>query len=142
MKRSNVIPIAAVLASESGTPLRAELIAITEEGNLTVRDDAGREFDCDWLVTGADLVLQPGDRLAVLPPDSTGKGLALGRVGAYQKPEPQARITLEATESVTLRCGDTVLDLRADGKAILKGDDVLIRAKGLQRIKAGSVSIN
>ena len=33
-------------------------------------------------------------------------------------------------------------DLRADGKVRSRGDDVLVRAKGTQRIRAGSVSIN
>ena len=41
-----------------------------------------------------------------------------------------------------LRCGEASLDLRADGKVLLRGDDVLVRAKGTQRIRAGTVSIN
>jgi hypothetical protein len=67
----------------------------------------------------------------------------MGVVGPYRAPEPQKRLTLEATEVLTLKCGEVSIDLRAaDGKMMLRGEDVLLRAKGTQRIKAGSVSIN
>jgi hypothetical protein len=49
---------------------------------------------------------------------------------------------LEATEALTLRCGEASIELRADGSAIVKGEDVLLRAKGTQRIRAGNVAIN
>ena len=142
MPRSNVVPLNVAPVSTAANTIRVVLVAISADGRLRVRDDEGKEFECDWLETGASLVLEPGDRLAALAPDASGRGLALGRIGAYRAPGTQACVTIEATEVLTLRCGDAVLDLRADGKAVLKGEDVLIRAKGLQRIKAGSVSIN
>jgi hypothetical protein len=137
------LPLAKLAAATPEDSLsRAELIAIDAAGGLEVRLPSGRVFSCDHLDSGGVLVLCVGDTLLVLPPDASGRGIVLGRIGPYRAPEPPARLTLEATEVLTLKCGDATLDLRADGKAVLKGEDVLIRAKGLQRIKAGSVSIN
>lgn len=121
---------------------RARLVEIGEGGVLKVSLPSGSEFLCDWLDNGVAVALQPGDLLLALPPDASGRGIVLGRIGPYRPAEPQPRVTLEATEVLSLKCGDATLDLRADGKAVLKGDEVLIRARGLQRIKAGSVSIN
>ena len=83
-----------------------------------------------------------GDEVEVGCNTVLNPGVVLGRIASYTAPASPARLTLEATEVLTLKCGDATLDLRADGKAVLKGEDVLIRATGLQRIKAGSVSIN
>ena len=123
---------------------RASLLAITDEGYLLVRLPDGSEWECEMLqgALAPGQTLAPMDRVLVLPPSAGERACVLGRIGPYHTPEPQARLTLEATEVLTLKCGEATLDLRADGKAVLKGDDVLIRAKGLQRIKAGSVSIN
>jgi hypothetical protein len=49
---------------------------------------------------------------------------------------------LQAAHTLSLQCGLSSIDLRADGKVVIKGDDVLVRAKGTKRIRAGSVSIN
>ena len=86
--------------------------------------------------------LAAGDRLLVLPPGGGQLGVVIGRIGRFTPPQPQANLTLEATESLTLKCGEASVDLRADGKVMVRGDDVLIRAKGTQRIRAGNVAIN
>ena len=51
-------------------------------------------------------------------------------------------MALQASESLSLTCGQASIELRADGKVLIRGDDVLLRAKGTQRIRAGTVSIN
>ena len=143
MSSANVLTLPRI--TSAGLPegaSRVSLVEILDGGLLRVSAPSGGEFLCDWLDSGVALALQPGDVLLALPPDATGRGVVLGRIGPYRPPEPQSRLTLEATEVLTLKCGEATLDLRADGKAVLKGEDVLIRAKGLQRIKAGSVSIN
>ena len=121
---------------------RVTLRAVLDDGTLAVRDDEGREFACDWLDTGVALPLAPGDPLLAFAPCALSRGIVLGRVGRYAPSHLQAAITLEATESLTLKCGDASIDLRADGKVMVRGDDVLIRAKGTQRIRAGNVAIN
>lgn len=122
---------------------RVTLLGLLPDGALRVRNASGTDYLCDWLDTGAAAELAVDDRLLALPPDASGRGVVLGRLGPYRAPQPQARLTLEATEVLTLKCGDVSIDLRAaDGKLMLRGDDVLLRAKGTQRIRAGNVAIN
>jgi len=135
--------VESVHAADKGSELagvqRAQLLAIDGDGWLRVVVDGREPWRCLWL---EGKPLEVGDSVLVLPPGPTNPGVVLGRIATYAAPVSPARLTLEATEVLTLKCGDATLDLRADGKAVLKGEDVLIRAKGLQRIKAGSVSIN
>jgi len=93
-------------------------------------------------VSGTSMAMEPGDIVLVLPPAGGEPGIVIGRIGRYTPPQPHANLTLEATESLTLKCGEASVDLRADGKVMVRGDDVLIRAKGTQRIRAGNVAIN
>jgi hypothetical protein len=51
-------------------------------------------------------------------------------------------LVLEAKETVTLRCGDGSITIRADGKILIKGKDLVSHAQRANRIKGGSVSIN
>lgn len=126
------------------TPIRAELVGISENGNLRVRSADGHEFDCDWLenTSNANINLELSDPLLCIPPSGEEPGIVLGRIGKYQKPQPQEHVTIEAQESLTLKCGEASVELRNDGRAMVKGEDVLLRAKGTQRIRAASVAIN
>ncbi|CAN5421075.1 hypothetical protein BH11PSE9_BH11PSE9_04260 [soil metagenome] len=63
-------------------------------------------------------------------------------MGRYNPPAVQAIVTIEANESLTLKCGEASIDLRADGQVMVRGEDVLLRAKGTQRIRAAKVAIN
>ena len=49
---------------------------------------------------------------------------------------------LEGTDEVTLKCGAASITLRRDGKVILRGAYVETTAKGVNRIRGGSVKIN
>ncbi len=137
-------PIEEVKPSSDLKSLTAKLLTIDEEGVLSVRTADGFEFHCDWLENSqnANINLQPGDRLLCLPPTEHEPGIVLGRIGKYQKPQPQQNVTIEASETLTLKCGEASVELRKDGKAMVKGEDVLLRAKGTQRIRAGTVAIN
>ncbi len=126
------------------TPCRAELLNISTTGSLLVRAADQREYCCDWLENSHtnNIHLEPGDQLLVMPPSGQEPGIVLGRIGRYTKPQTPDNLTLEANESLTLKCGAASVELRRDGKAMLKGEDVLLRAKGTQRIRAGTVAIN
>ena len=125
-------------------PVRAILIDIELGGQLRVFTIDKLEFFCDWLEgpATAGIKLQPGDRLLVVPPSDGENGVVLGRIGRYQEPKPEANVTIEASETLTLKCGEASVDLRNDGKVMVRGEDVLLRAKGTQRIRAGTVAIN
>lgn len=144
---ANVIdlqPLAPAAAPLPQMPVRATLLTVQDDGVLQVRMPDGHECACDWLenaLTSAQ-PLAAGDAVLVMPESEVGQAVVLGRIGRYRAPAAQAHLTLEATESLTLKCGEASVDLRADGKVMVRGEDVLLRAKGTQRIRAGTVSIN
>jgi hypothetical protein len=79
----------------------------------------------------------------VTVPDSVdGLGVVLGRVSRYRGQQPPEHVVVGAGKSLTLQCGQASIDLHVDGKVMIRGEDVLVRAKGTKRIRAGSVSIN
>jgi hypothetical protein len=129
--------------SEFNVPFKGELVSIEADGILVIRFN-NIEFHCDWLENSqnANIELEIGDRLLCMPPTEHELGIVLGRIGKYQKPQPQQNVTIEASETLTLKCGEASVELRKDGKAMVKGEDVLLRAKGTQRIRAGTVAIN
>lgn len=127
-------------AAEGG-PARASLVAIEPDGMLRVRDPAGNEWLCECLEASALHAprLRPGDQVLVCPPTSGLPGIVMGRIGRYSEP---AEMVIDSGQSLQLKCGQSSIDLRADGKVMIRGEDVLVRAKGSKRIRAGSVSIN
>jgi hypothetical protein len=52
------------------------------------------------------------------------------------------RVVLEGQDEVVLKCGEASITLKRDGKLILRGAHVETHAKGVNRIKGGSVKIN
>jgi len=52
------------------------------------------------------------------------------------------RVVLEGKKEIVLKCGEASITLRSDGKMVLRGAYVETYAKGVNRIKGGSVKIN
>lgn len=124
--------------------IRATLSKFQDDGLLVVTDASGQTFLCEWLETpwNTGTGLQPGDVVMVAPGADQQLGVVLGRVGRYRAPALEKTVTVEASEALSLKCGDASIELRADGKLMVKGEDVLVKARGTQRIKAGTVNIN
>ncbi len=133
---------AADLPATDRWPFVARLVAIGGDGVLVVDDGTGRHRDGDWLAGpgNAGVALAIDDAVLVQPMPQGQRAIVLGRVGPYAA--VPARVAIEAGQTLTLKCGDASVDLRADGKVMIRGDDVLVRAKGTQRIRAGVVAIN
>ncbi|KYF80666.1 hypothetical protein BE11_47510 [Sorangium cellulosum] len=51
-------------------------------------------------------------------------------------------VVLAAEREIVLRCGKASLTLTRDGHVVLRGEYILSRAAGVNRIKGGSVQIN
>jgi hypothetical protein len=125
---------------------RATVQALEPLGTIVVRARE-RSLRCDFLECGltAGLDLAVGDAVLVLMPEAPGQhGCVLGRVGRYraQAAAPPRQLTIEAGERLTLKCGQSTVELRGDGKLAVRGTDVLTRAKRTNRIKGGTVAIN
>ena len=52
------------------------------------------------------------------------------------------RLEISARDEVVLRCGESSITLRRNGRVIIKGAYVETRARGTNRIKGGNVLIN
>jgi translation initiation factor IF-1 len=118
------------------------VIAIQPDGMIEVRCTSGETLACSWLENGrnASIALAPGDTVLLSRYFKDAAPVVLGRIGRID-PSP-ARVELEAGHTLSLKSGNASIDLRADGKVMIRGEDVLVRAKGTKRIRAGTVSIN
>ena len=108
----------------------------------------------DFLQTsdGAQLRLQPGDVVLVWrPAEDAQRAVIFGRITApvaAAVPTTDARaeipdtLVLEARESLTLRVGNGSITIRADGKILIKGKDLVSHAQRMNRIRGGAVAIN
>lgn len=52
------------------------------------------------------------------------------------------RIVIDAEKEIVLRCGDASITLTSAGKVLIRGNYLLSRSAGANRIKGGSVQIN
>ncbi|HET6339780.1 MAG TPA: DUF6484 domain-containing protein [Polyangiales bacterium] len=52
------------------------------------------------------------------------------------------RVAFDAREEIVLRCGQASITLRRNGRIVVRGTYVETRARGVNRIKGGSVQIN
>lgn len=52
------------------------------------------------------------------------------------------RVVIEGKKEITLKCGDASITLTRAGKVLIKGEYVLTRSNGVNRIQGGSVQVN
>lgn len=161
MSSDQTTPTAALLETiledevrENGSAqIRRGLITeIRSTGEIIVADSEHPEalFTCDVLRTGETMPRYDTDTPVLIICTSIERrlGIVLGRVGKYnsapQSSEADTRdhVVIEANETLRLKCGESSVDLRKDGKLMIRGKDVLTRAKRTNRIKGGSVGIN
>lgn len=139
-----------VVAATAGRAVLASVIELTEGADVgvVVPGEPPLRLRCDVLRTAdaPTLTLSLGDRvLVLLPADERGRACVLGKVGVYETPRPDPvpdALTIEAKDKVELRCGESALTMDAQGRVLLKGRDVVTRAKRSQKIRGGTVHIN
>lgn len=74
--------------------------------------------------------------------------LSPSRVAALQPAQPLVarldgeQVVLEGRREIVLKCGHASITLRRDGKILVRGIYVETHAKGVNRIKGGSVKVN
>jgi hypothetical protein len=87
--------------------------------------------------------LMPGQAVVLMIDRSRGAApILLGVLQPSSPPEPERRLELEAHDEIVLRCGEASVVLRRNGRIVVRGVHVETRARGVNRIKGGSVSIN
>lgn len=120
--------------------LRGEVVEVAAEEVAVLA--GGERHLCELLQTSAlPPAVRPGDPVIFSPPESADKkGIVLGVVSSpARKPE---KLTLEAGKEIVIKCGEGTITVSADGKIAIKGTHLLSRAKGINKIKGGSVAIN
>jgi hypothetical protein len=153
-------------AAQRGGPLGGQLVA----GTLAAIDSAGAVWilrsqislspvqastivDIDPADIGAEVLLalpaEDGSRPIILgvvrdrcsrEAPTAELGLDRDRVDAYYL--DRQKIEIAAEREIVLRCGESSVTLRKDGKIIIKGVHVISRAKGANKIRGAAVTIN
>ena len=146
----------AAAAHERGadTMVRARILACGSDGSVLV-EWPRPETEASWcdLLTSTDhdpLVLAPGDCVLVWCAAADGdRGVVMGRIGPSHAAAPDAaaddtpdELVIEAKQQLILRVGDGSITIRADGKILIKGKDLVSHAQRANRIRGGSVAIN
>lgn len=129
--------------AHQGGHLRGDFVRVTGDGFVVVRFAQIGEVACEVLQGQLAVNALPiGAGLLVAVSAEGESWVVIGEVGRVRPDAPPSNVVIEATEMLTLRCGSSSMDLRANGQVLIKGEDVTLRAKGTQAIRAGNVSIN
>ena len=125
---------------------RAVVKAVGSDGLIVVSDEAGAEISCELLiVAGLRASFEPGDRVLVWRATADAHGVILGRLGRLDgeaAADAPAELVLQARKRLIVHCAEGSVELRSDGKVLIKGRDIVSRAQRTNRIKGGSVAIN
>jgi hypothetical protein len=135
----------AVDAPHASLMREAKVVRIDGDGAVVVTVDAEAEIVCEQLATTgiAALTIAPRDRVLVWQSDHASQnGVVLGRIGPSHADDSPEELVLEATQSLVLRVGDGSITIRADGKILIKGKDLVSHATRVNRVKGGAVAIN
>ena len=54
----------------------------------------------------------------------------------------EERVVLEASREVVLRCGESSITLKKDGRVLIRGSHVVSRSTGPNKVKGASVQLN
>ena len=141
----------------SGSVTRGRVSGVDARGYLLVDLGVlGDSVPCEVLHGSTPFYPSKGATVLVLHTDDLSElPVVLGQVGVLDSsvepcsqssapPAPRLpdTLVLEAREELTLRVGDGSITLRADGKILIKGKDLVSHAQRTNRIKGGSVAIN
>jgi hypothetical protein len=134
--------------SGTGVVARAEVAAVREDSIAVTMmgGDDGDVLTCDVLISadGSTPFAAEDEVLVWWSGRPEERGVILGRIGSSPSAKPSVpdELVLEAGRTLSLRCGDGSVTIRADGKILLKGKDLVSHAKRTNRIKGGSIAIN
>lgn len=138
---------------------------IEGEGLILIQDcqDTNAIYPCYFLRTAAGSlpVIEPEDLIIYRVPELNEEfGVVLGIIEKYaalngkvakqiKKREISQMTTLEdkvlhikAHDGLVIECGKSTIILTKDGKVQVKGNDILSRATGMNKIKGAGVNIN
>jgi hypothetical protein len=131
--------------NQGGPRPARSLVALDEQA---VRDACASKQAAVMLFEGGDPALPI---VIGLVPSHPGATLFQSLLAPEKAPAPARklearvdgkRVVLEGEDEVVLRCGDASITLHRSGKVVLRGAYIETTAKGVNRIRGGSVKIN
>lgn len=125
--------------------MRGRIADISHDGELMVEQGTDVPcLPCDFLRTSSGpLPLIRGGDVVLYIRDGDGEhGYVLGVVQRYAAEEMPSRLTIEARERVELRCGTSSVTMTKEGAVLVKGEQLVSRASGVNKIKGAAVKIN
>ncbi|MEM6994657.1 MAG: hypothetical protein AAF721_29345 [Myxococcota bacterium] len=134
-------------SSWSAVLLRATVTRVVDDALVEVQCAGGDVLRCEVSqpVGRPAQPLRAGQRVVVAPPEAAqALGCVLGVLGhprGVSEP-PVETVRIEAGRELHLVCGRGSISIRADGKVVIRGLDVLSAASGLNRIKGAAVEVN
>ncbi len=139
----------ALIGIQAGGLIRGEVRDVSENG-VVVRFAQSDDATCDVLESqrGTWNWLAPGDQVVVWrdAEERDRRPIVLGRIASSRSRQvgdgAPDELTIEANKNLTLRCGAGSITIRADGKILIKGKDLVSHAQRMNRIKGGAVQIN
>jgi len=141
------------------------VLEVMQEGLILIQDniDSNAIYPCYFLRTAAGALptIEPEDFVIYRVPELDEEyGVVLGVIEKYarfddkvakklNKREISQKTTLEdkvlhikAHDGLVIECGKSTIILTKDGKVQVKGNDLLSRARGMNKIKGAGVNIN
>jgi len=112
---------------------------------ITLRDEPTKSLRCSILTpVGSSLRIPPvGAVVLIWIDDRAGRGVVLGSLTTPPAHDDrQDELLIEARQSLTLRVGDGSITIRADGKILIKRNELVSHAQNVNRVKGGAVAIN
>jgi hypothetical protein len=121
--------------------------SVTDEGiRVVLQDNPNELLNCSVLRPIGMQTSTPavGCPVVVWVDSANRSGVILGALDAPQERQTTVpdELLIEARESLTLRVGDGSITIRADGKILIKGKELVSHAQNVNRVKGGAVAIN
>jgi hypothetical protein len=109
---------------------------------LSAGTPVGSAVLLQWL-GGSELPLILGVVKDTVPPDEASTQAADDKAGMPVAAIADGkRLLFEAKQEVVLRCGEASVTLLANGRVVIKGSELVSRARGANKIRGATVSIN
>jgi hypothetical protein len=133
---------------------RGRVYEVTLDGIVRVLpEDGDVPVDCEVLSSNANADLQPEARVIFIPAGTTEeRGCVLGTIGrlasSLDETDSEAKtftgrsIEIVADEKLVIKCGEGQISMGPDGTVIIRGQRILSRAKGMNKVKGAAVQIN
>jgi hypothetical protein len=144
--RREAVAVAPEAPTEAGSSiLRGRVVSINPVGEILVeRESGGRSAVCDVLrTTAAQLpALREGDEVLFVYDADRQRGCVLGVVQKYLAEPTPSQVKIEAVDRIELRCGTSTVTMTREGAVLVKGQQIVSRASGVNKIKGAAVKIN